>query len=200
MQSDQGSWRLDDVYRTKIGYRRSKGFVGMNIIVQKYGGSSVADVEKIGLVAKRIANEYRAGRRLVVVVSAMGNTTSELIHLARQVSPDPDRRELDMLISVGERISMTLLAMALKDLNVPARSMTGSQSGIITDGAHANARVVAVRPQRLLDALNDELVVIVAGFQGVSLNREVTTLGRGGSDTTAAVSYTHLTLPTICSV
>jgi len=159
----------------------------MSIVVQKYGGSSVADVAKIREVAHRIASMHGLGHQLVVVVSAMGNTTSELIHLAKQVSPDPDRRELDMLISVGERIAMSLLAMALKDLNVPARSFTGSQSGIITDGAHSNARVVEVRPDRIRKALNDGLVVIVAGFQGVSQSREITTLGRGGSDTTAVV-------------
>ena len=159
----------------------------MAIVVQKYGGSSVADVSKILEVAKKVAQLYREKIQLVVVVSAMGNTTSELIHLAREISPDPDRRELDMLISVGERIAMSLLAMALKDLGVPARSLTGSQSGIITDGAHSNARVVEVRPDRVKQALDDGLVVIVAGFQGVSRNREITTLGRGGSDTTAVV-------------
>jgi len=159
----------------------------MSIIVQKYGGSSVADVPKILDVARRIASFHQMGVQLVVVVSAMGNTTSELIGLAKQVSPDPDRREMDMLVSVGERISMSLLAMALKDLGVPARSLTGSQSGIITDGAHANARVVEIRPDRIRQGLEEGRVMIVAGFQGVSRSREITTLGRGGSDTTAVV-------------
>jgi aspartate kinase len=122
---------------------------------------------------------------VVVVVSAMGNTTNELLALARRVSPSPGRRELDMLISVGERITMALLSMAVDDLGVPAVSFTGSQSGIITDEHHSAARVVEVRPERILAALQEDKVVIVAGFQGVSRSREVTTLGRGGSDTTA---------------
>lgn len=156
-------------------------------LVQKYGGSSVADVARIGRVADRVARARQAGNEVVVVVSAMGNTTNELLALARQVSPSPGRRELDMLISVGERVSMTLLAMALQDRGVAARSFTGSQSGIITDDSHANARVLEVRPDRVLAALCDGEVAIVAGFQGVSRAREVTTLGRGGSDTTAVV-------------
>lgn len=159
----------------------------MRIVVQKYGGSSVADLEKLAGVAKRIAETRARGFAVVVVVSAMGNTTNELISLARQVTQRPDRRELDMLISVGERVSMALLAMALRDLGVPAKSLTGSQSGIITDESHADAKVLEVRPQRVLDSLAEEEVVIVAGFQGVSRAREVTTLGRGGSDTTAVV-------------
>jgi aspartate kinase len=138
-------------------------------------------------VAARIARTRAAGFAVAVVVSAMGNTTDELIALARQVSPRPDRRELDMLLSVGERVAMALLAMALRELGVPAVSLTGSQSGIITDEAHAQARVVEVRPARVRAALEAGDVVIVAGFQGVSRAREVTTLGRGGSDTTAVV-------------
>jgi aspartate kinase len=157
------------------------------LLVQKYGGSSVADVEKIKKVAARVAAARRAGHDVVVVASAMGNTTNELLALARSVTHTPGRRELDMLISVGERVSMALLAMALQDLGVPARSFTGSQSGIITDTSHANARVVEVRPDRLREALSRGEVAIVAGFQGVSRDREVTTLGRGGSDTTAVV-------------
>jgi len=157
------------------------------IVVQKYGGSSVADLDKIRAVAERIAATVAGGRRVIAVVSAMGNTTNELIALARQASPDPDRRELDMLISVGERVTMALLAMCLRDLGVPARSLTGSQSGIITDERHADAEVVEVRPDRLLQTVKDGTVAIVAGFQGVSRQREVTTLGRGGSDTTAVV-------------
>ncbi len=159
----------------------------MRVIVQKYGGSSVADLDRLRAVAARIAKVRQEGAAVVVVVSAMGNTTNELIGLARQISPRPDRRELDMLISVGERISMSLLAMALRELGVPACSLTGSQSGIITDESHADARVVEVRPDRLLRALSEGQVAIVAGFQGMSRQREVTTLGRGGSDTTAVV-------------
>lgn len=159
----------------------------MATIVQKYGGSSVADLPRIRRVAERIAASARAGDRVVVVCSAMGNTTNELLALAREVSPKPDRRELDMLVSVGERIAMSLLAMALHELGVPARSLTGSQSGIVTDEAHADARVVEVRPERLVAVLDAGEVAIVAGFQGVSRAREVTTLGRGGSDTTAVV-------------
>jgi aspartate kinase len=156
-------------------------------VVQKYGGSSVADVPRLRRVARRIADTRAAGHEVVVVVSAMGNTTNELLALAKQVSERPGRRELDMLISVGERVSMALLAMALHELGVPARSFTGSQSGIITDEAHASARVVEVRPDRVQEALAAGEVAIVAGFQGVSRAREVTTLGRGGSDTTAVV-------------
>ncbi len=159
----------------------------MSLIVQKYGGSSVADIRKLRLVAARVARTRSTGASVVVVVSAMGNTTNELLALARQVTETPGRRELDMLISVGERVSMTLLAMALADLGVPARSFTGSQSGIVTDEHHANARVVEVRPERVREALNCGEVAIIAGFQGVSRQREVTTLGRGGSDTTAVV-------------
>jgi aspartate kinase len=155
------------------------------IIVQKYGGSSVADVERIRQVAAKIAARRAAGYELVVVVSAMGDTTDELLQLARQVTDAPARRELDMLLTAGERISMALLSMALNALDVPAISFTGSQSGIITNDSHANARIVEVRPYRIQDELAQGRVVIVAGFQGVSYKREVTTLGRGGSDTTA---------------
>jgi aspartate kinase len=154
-------------------------------VVQKYGGSSVADVPKLLEVARRVVATHNAGHRVVVVVSAMGNTTNELLGLARQVSPSPGRRELDMLISVGERITMALLSMAVSDMGVPSVSFTGSQSGIITDENHSAARVIEVRPQRIREALEQAKVVIVAGFQGVSRSREVTTLGRGGSDTTA---------------
>jgi len=161
--------------------------VEMRIVVQKYGGSSVADLEKLSAVADRIGATQAQGFSVLVVVSAMGNTTDELIGLAHQVSEDPDRRELDMLISVGERITMSLLAMALRDRGIAARSLTGSQSGIITDESHADASVVEVRPGRVREALESGVVVIVAGFQGVSRAREITTLGRGGSDTTAVV-------------
>lgn len=157
----------------------------MKVVVQKYGGSSVADVEKIHEVARRIVATREAGYGVVVAVSAMGNTTNELLRLARNVSRAPGRRELDMLVSVGERISMALLSMAVTDLGAPAVSFTGSQSGIITDEAHTSARIVAVRPHRIQAALEDDKVVIVAGFQGVSRDKEVTTLGRGGTDLTA---------------
>jgi aspartate kinase len=157
----------------------------MAIVVQKYGGSSVADVEKIRKVAAKVKARRDEGAQLVVVVSAMGDTTDELLTLAKQVSPDPPRRELDMLLTCGERISMALLSMALQEIGVPAISFTGSQSGIITNDAHAQARIIEVRPFRIQDELGAGKVVIVAGYQGVSYKREVTTLGRGGSDTTA---------------
>jgi aspartate kinase len=159
----------------------------MRVVVQKYGGSSVSDVDKIRQVAERVAATRAEGYAVVVVVSAMGNTTNELIALAREVTANPDRRELDMLLSSGERMSMALLTFALHDLGVPARSLTGSQSGIVTDENHADARVVEVRPDRVRQRLEAGEVVVVAGFQGVSRDREVTTLGRGGSDTTAVV-------------
>ena len=157
----------------------------MGVIVQKYGGSSVADAEKIQRVAARVAATRAEGHQVVVVVSAMGDTTDDLLALARTVSPDPHRRELDMLLTAGERISMALLGMALQARSVEAVSFTGSQSGIITDGAHTNARILEVRPVRILEELARGRVVIVAGYQGVSREKEVTTLGRGGSDTTA---------------
>jgi aspartate kinase len=156
-----------------------------SIVVQKYGGSSVADPEKLKGVAQRIIDTKEKGYRVIVVVSAMGDTTDRLLSLATEVVAEPSARELDMLLSVGERISMTLLSMALNEMGHPAKSFTGSQSGIITDTTHSNARIVEVKPQRILDALNAGLIVIVAGYQGVSTDREVTTLGRGGSDTSA---------------
>ena len=157
----------------------------MGIVVQKYGGSSVADVAKIQKVADRVAATKAAGKDVVVVVSAMGDTTDDLLALARQVTDSPARRELDMLLSAGERISMAVLSMALNARGVPAVSFTGSQSGIVTNDAHTNARIVEVRPFRVQDELARGNVVIVAGFQGVSYRRDITTLGRGGSDTTA---------------
>jgi len=157
----------------------------VGVIVQKYGGSSVADVDRIQRVAARVADTRAQGHHVVVVVSAMGDTTDELLDLARKVSPDPHRRELDMLLTAGERISMALLGMALHARGVEAVSFTGSQSGIITDGAHTNARILEVRPVRILEELARGRIVIVAGYQGVSREKEVTTLGRGGSDTTA---------------
>ena len=156
-------------------------------VVQKYGGSSVGDVARIRTVAERVVATRRRGLDVVVVVSAMGNTTNELLALAAEISPAPGRRELDLLISVGERVSMTLLAMAIQELGEPAQSFTGSQSGIITDTQHVSAAVVEVRPHRIRRALDEGQIAIVAGFQGVSRTGEVTTLGRGGSDTTAVV-------------
>lgn len=183
-----GSGRLrTTAIGSRLGANLDTRARSMSLIVQKYGGSSVADIPKLRRVAARVARTRATGASVVVVVSAMGNTTNELLSLARQVTEHPGRRELDMLISVGERVSMTLLAMALADLGVPARSFTGSQSGIVTDEHHANARVIEVRPERVREALNRGEVAIVAGFQGVSRQREVTTLGRGGSDTTAVV-------------
>jgi aspartate kinase len=157
----------------------------MPIVVQKYGGSSVADVSRIRQVAERIMQTRAAGYDVAVVVSAMGDTTDELLTLARQVSVNPDRRELDMLLSAGERISMALLSMAIRELGGDAISFTGSQSGIITNDRHVDARIIEVRPFRVQDELSRGRVVVIAGYQGVSYRREVTTLGRGGSDTTA---------------
>ena len=157
----------------------------MSTIVQKYGGSSVSTPVKLREVAQRIVETRNLGHKVVVVVSAMGNTTNQLLSLAKEVSPQPQRRELDMLLTVGERISMSLLSMAIQDLGAPAVSFTGSQSGIITTNTHTNARITKVRPTRVLQALQDDHIVIVAGFQGVSENLEITSLGRGGSDTTA---------------
>lgn len=157
----------------------------MNIVVQKFGGSSVADVERIRKVAARIVARHRAGDRVVAVVSAMGDTTDELLSVAKQVAVDPPRRELDMLLTCGERIAMSVLSMAIQELGVPAVSFTGSQCGIITTDEHSQARILEVRPHRVREQLELGRVVVVAGFQGVSRGREVTTLGRGGSDTTA---------------
>ena len=158
----------------------------MSLIVQKYGGSSVADAESIKRVAKRIVETRKAGNDVVVAVSAMGDTTDELMDLANEVTPIQAPRELDMLLSSGERISMALLAMAIKSLGHDARSFTGSQAGMITDSVHGAARIVDVTPVRLREALDEGAVVIVAGFQGFSReSRDITTLGRGGSDTTA---------------
>jgi aspartate kinase len=156
------------------------------LVVQKYGGSSVADAECIKRVARRIVETKRAGNDVVVVVSAMGDTTDELIDLAEQVSPLPPARELDMLLTAGERISMAVLAMAINDLGFEARSFTGSQAGVITDSVHGKARIIDVTPGRLTQAIDEGSIVIVAGFQGVSQDtKDITTLGRGGSDTTA---------------
>ena len=155
------------------------------LVVMKFGGSSVADTDRIAAVARRLAAAREQGLRVVGVLSAMGDSTDELLTLAREVSPRPPERELDMLASVGERISCALAAMALIDLGHDAVSLTGSQAGIVTDTAHGKAKIVEVRARRIHDALDRGAIVLVAGFQGVSTDDEVTTLGRGGSDTTA---------------
>jgi aspartate kinase len=157
----------------------------MALVVQKFGGTSVGTPERIQKVADRIKASHQAGDLLVVVVSAMGHTTDELIELARSVSKNPPHREMDMLLTAGERISMALLSMALHDRGVPAISLTGSQTGIITDSGHRRARIKRILGDRVRAGIQERKVVIVAGFQGVSESKEVTTLGRGGSDTTA---------------
>ncbi len=158
----------------------------VSLIVQKYGGSSVADAASVKRVARRIVDTKKAGHDVVVVVSAMGDTTDELLDLAEQVSPLPPARELDMLLTAGERISMALLAMAISDLGAEARSYTGSQAGLITDSKHGAARIIDVTPGRIQQAIAEGAIPIVAGFQGVAQDtKDVTTLGRGGSDTTA---------------
>jgi aspartate kinase len=160
--------------------------VGVALVVQKYGGSSVDSAERIKKVAERIVETRAAGNEVVVVVSAMGDTSDELLDLASQVSPQPHQRELDMLLTAGERISNALVAMAVHALGVDARSFTGSQAGVITTGAHGRARIIDVTPSRVRDALDQGAVALVAGFQGVAQDtKDVTTLGRGGSDVTA---------------
>jgi aspartate kinase len=156
------------------------------IIVQKYGGVCLETPAKIRAVARSLAALHGRGYRVVAIVSAMGKTTDQLIQMAYQVSPSPNRRELDMLVSTGERISMSLMSMALSDLGVPAISFTGSQAGVMTDDSHSSARILDVRPIRVREELDRGRVVVLAGFQGVNpVTREITTLGRGGSDTTA---------------
>nr|ABP43786.1 aspartate kinase [Mycolicibacterium gilvum PYR-GCK] len=156
------------------------------LVVQKYGGSSVSDADRIRRVAERIVETKKAGNDVVVVVSAMGDTTDELLDLAKQVSPAPPVREMDMLLTAGERISNALVAMAIESLGAQARSFTGSQAGVVTTGTHGNAKIIDVTPTRLRSALDEGQIVLVAGFQGVSQDtKDVTTLGRGGSDTTA---------------
>ncbi|MFG2228081.1 aspartate kinase [Streptomyces sp. NPDC050161] len=158
----------------------------MGLVVQKYGGSSVADAEGIKRVAKRVVEAKKNGNQVVVVVSAMGDTTDELIDLAQEVSPIPSGREFDMLLTAGERISMALLAMAIKNLGHEAQSFTGSQAGVITDSVHNKARIIDVTPGRIKTSVDEGNIAIVAGFQGVSQDKkDITTLGRGGSDTTA---------------
>ncbi len=156
-----------------------------DIIVQKYGGTSVGDIEKMKQVAKRIAGEKNRGKKIVAVISAMGKTTDELVQMAQQVHQNPPRREMDLLLSVGEQISIALLSMALNDLGYPSISLLGHQAGIRTDGQFANARIETVDKTRILKHLDENKIVLVAGFQGISSDGEITTLGRGGSDLTA---------------
>jgi len=155
------------------------------LLVQKFGGSSVADPDRIRAVADHVVRTRRAGDDVVVVVSAMGKTTDELVRLANDVAARPGGREMDMLLTAGERISMSLLSMAVEDLGQPAVSFTGSQAGIVTDTEHERAKIIEVRGERIREAIAEGRVAIVAGFQGVSTERDITTLGRGGSDTTA---------------
>ena len=155
------------------------------LIVQKYGGSSVANPERIQRVAQRVVDTKRTGTHLVVVVSALGDATDELLELASQISPEPPERELDMLMATGEQVSVALLAMAIQVLGEDAVSFTGAQVGILTDGTHTKARIVDINAQRIVQELGKGRIVIVAGFQGVNLNHDITTLGRGGSDLTA---------------
>ena len=157
----------------------------MTLVVQKFGGTSVADADRIRAVADHVVRTRRRGHDVVVVVSAMGHTTDELLELAHRISPEPPARELDMLISAGERISMSLLCMAIADLGQPAASLTGSQAGIVTDTTHGKAKILEVRADRVREGLAQGKVVVVAGFQGVSTDKEVTTMGRGASDLTA---------------
>ncbi len=157
----------------------------MALIVQKYGGSSLADADKIRNVASRIARTHDDGNQVVSVVSAMGDTTDELINLARQVTERPDPRELDLLLSTGELVSCTLIAMALRSMGYKAISLSGAQAGIRTNTSHGKARIAGIEPKRILDELNKGSIIIVAGFQGITEDMDITTLGRGGSDTTA---------------
>jgi aspartate kinase len=166
--------------------KKTSGRSTVGLVVQKYGGSSVADAERIKRVAERIVATKKAGNDVVVVVSAMGDTTDELLDLANQVAPLPSGRELDMLLTAGERISMALLAMAIHSQGLEARSFTGSQAGVLTTSSHGKAKIIDVTPGRISKALDEGAIAIVAGFQGVSQDtKDITTLGRGGSDTTA---------------
>jgi aspartate kinase len=186
-----GRYRIDE--RGKRSFTLS-GMRNHPIVVQKYGGACLETPEKIRAVAAGLADLHRCGYRVVVVVSAMGKTTDQLIEMAYQVSPRPNRRELDMLLTTGERISMSLMSMALSDLGVSAISFTGSQAGVMTDASHSAARILDVRPVRVREELDRGRIVVLAGFQGVNpLTREITTLGRGGSDTTAVAMAAALT-------
>src|SRR5215211_6893272 len=175
----------ETAYETVPAVESDEAPAHVGTLVLKFGGTSVANPEKIRRVAARLVTAKRAGGRVVGVVSAMGQHTDELVALAHEVSARPKPRELDMLISVGERISCALVAMAISDLRHDAISLTGSQAGIVTDTVHGKAKIVEVRGRRIHEALDEGKIVLVAGFQGVSTDLEVTTLGRGGSDTTA---------------
>jgi aspartate kinase len=175
----------ETAYETVPAVETDEGPPHLGTLVLKFGGTSVADPEKIRRVAARLVAAKRAGGRVVGVVSAMGQHTDELVALAREVSLRPEPRELDMLISVGERVSCALVAMAISDLGHEAISLTGSQAGIVTDTVHGKAKIVEVRASRIHEALDEDKIVLVAGFQGVSTDFNITTLGRGGSDTTA---------------
>lgn len=171
----------------------------MSVVVQKYGGTSVADATRIGNVARRIVATFEQGKSVCAVVSARGDTTDELVELAREITPDPPEREMDMLLSAGERISCALLAMAIHRLGYEAVSLTGSQAGILTDTVHTKARILGIHPNRVREAMDDGKIVLVAGFQGVSTDKDVTTLGRGGSDTTA-VALAHALKADVCEI
>ena len=171
----------------------------MPVVVQKYGGTSVADAARIANVARRIVATFEQRNSVCAVVSARGDTTDELLALAREITPDPPEREMDMLLSAGERISCALLAMAIHRLGYDAVSLTGSQAGIVTDTVHTKARILGIHPARVSDAMDDGKIVLVAGFQGVSTDRDVTTLGRGGSDTTA-VALAHALGAAVCEI
>jgi aspartate kinase len=171
----------------------------MALIVQKYGGSSVADAEKIRNVARRIAGAFDRGNKVVAVVSAMGDTTDELIELAMQISPDPQPREMDLLLSTGEIVSCTLLAMALHAIGYPAVALSGPQAGITTDSSFSRARITRIEPRRIIKELDKGNIVIVAGFQGLTEDNDITTLGRGGSDTTAVALAASLRA-SICEI
>jgi aspartate kinase len=157
----------------------------MAIIIKKYGGTSVESIQKLQRIAQHIATEKNETDQIVIVVSAMGKTTDQLFAQAYEITKNPDQREMDMLVTAGERITMALLSLTLQQEGISSKSFTGSQSGIVTDSSHGNAKILSVNAFRISDELDAGKVVIVAGFQGVSLEKEVTTLGRGGSDTTA---------------
>ncbi len=160
--------------------------------VQKYGGTSLDSIDKIKSIAQKIKSDFDKGDRFLLVVSAMGKTTDEFLNMARQISDNPDQRELDMLLTAGERISMALMSLALNNLGVPAISFTGSQAGIMTCGTHGNADILEVKPIRVDEEIRKNKVVIIAGFQGVDpTSKDITTLGRGGSDTTAIAMASH---------
>ncbi|HPW68015.1 MAG TPA: aspartate kinase, partial [Deltaproteobacteria bacterium] len=171
----------------------------MAVIVQKYGGTSVGSLEKIRRVAQKIAGRHREGNRIAVVVSAMAGETDKLIRLARDLSERPDNREMDVLVSTGEQVAISLLAMALKDLGVPARSFLAHQIGIFTDNAYTKARITKIESDRINRALESGEIAVVAGFQGITEEREVTTLGRGGSDT-SAVALAAVLKADVCEI